>query len=180
MTADSITTLTVTTGLIVTIVVVGFIVRALLRGDARFGDAVVRARLIRMDGDGVQNLFAEVAVDNQNDSSAAVSARVKVTSPLTALFDVARIRRTSPEARRASSGFETLGEIDGRAQRVYLLPVAGSRPRAVRISVDIHRVGNQTLRTSTTRLVRPARAARRASASAAAPCAQSSQLLPAK
>ena len=172
------TTLTVTIGLIVTIVVVGFIVRALLRGDARFGDAVVRARLIRMDGDGVQNVFAEIVVDNQNDSSAAVSARVRATSPLTALFDVARIRRTSPAARRPSSGFETLAEIDGRAQRVYLLPVAASRPRAIRISVDVHQVGNRMLRTSTTRLVRPARAAR--PASVAAPCTQSSQLLPAK
>lgn len=178
MTADTITTITVATGLIITIAVLGLIARVLLRGGAQFGDAVVRARLVRVDADGVQNLFAEIVVDNQNDSSATVSAQVRATSPLTAPFEVARIRRTGPAALGASGGFETFGEIRGRAQQTYLLPVRAARPRAVRISVNIRQVGNRTQHLSMTRVVRPTRAARRAPAAAA--CAQSSQLLPAK
>lgn len=109
------------------------------------GDARVRVRLLRVPAPERATFYAEIEVDNQNESPIVVSARVRAASVLTLLFIEPHTRRTAlTHSNRLARG-ELLGAVDGRASKRFLLPskVVGS-PRALRVTAVVDQAGRRT------------------------------------
>jgi hypothetical protein len=123
-------------------------------GDA-LGDALVRVRAMRLATDAETLLYAEIEVDNQNDSPVMVTARVRPASVLALLFVEPHLRRTAMSHRRRLAGAELLGAVDGRGVRRFLLPAEAAHRRALRVTTIVDQVGGRTrVITSTVRVAR--------------------------
>ncbi|HEY0246864.1 MAG TPA: hypothetical protein VGC45_01265 [Gryllotalpicola sp.] len=158
-------------GLVVGALILAGVLTPLIRPRHRdselFGDALVRVRLFRTESPEEPWLYAEIEIDNQNDSPVMVSARARTTSLLTLFFATARTRRTALVRRRrggaerldAAGGHggtrrhstgqrhgavELLGAVDGRAVRRFVLPVAEPAPHAVRVTTVVDQVAQRT------------------------------------
>ena len=115
-------------------------------GDA-LGDAIVRVRLMRAPHPDGMLLFAELEVDNQNDSPVMVSARVCRASTPALLFIEPHGRRTAIRHRDRLGAFELLGAVDGRGAARFLLPAEAAdspRARALRVTAVVDQVGRRT------------------------------------
>jgi hypothetical protein len=125
-----------------------------LRDGDVFGDALVRVRAMRLATEGGTTLYAEVEVDNQNDSPVMVTGRVRQASVLTLLFVEPHVRRTAMSHRRGLAGAELLGAVEGRGVRRFLLP-APADCRTLRVTTIVDQVGGRTrVVTSTVRVSR--------------------------
>ena len=108
----------------------------------RFGDARVDIRLIRTAAEGA--LFAEVVIDNQNDSPVVVSARARAASLAAVMMLDAQTRRTALRHRDRLDD-ELLGAVEGRARCRFLLPLAATAgTRALRVTAIVDQVGGRT------------------------------------
>jgi hypothetical protein len=109
----------------------------------RFGDARVDIRLIRTAAEGA--LFAEVVIDNQNDSPVVVSARARAASLAAVVMLDAQTRRTALRHRDCLDDDELLGAVEGRARCRFLLPLAATAgTRALRVTAIVDQVGGRT------------------------------------
>jgi hypothetical protein len=122
-------------------------------GDA-FGDALVRVRLLRASlGEGWR-LYAELEIDNQNDSPVMVAARLRQASALTLFFGSSGARRTALAHRDRLADFELLGAVDGRDVKRFLVPADhAAAARALRVTAIVDQVGRRTRVVTTTLLV---------------------------
>lgn len=109
-----------------------------------FGDALVRVRAMRLASDGGTTLYAEIEIDNQNDSPVMVTARVRPASVLTLLLIEPHSRRTALAHRDRLAGAELLGAVDGRGVRRFLLPAPVDGLRALRVTAIVDQVGGRT------------------------------------
>ena len=109
-----------------------------------FGDALVRVRPMRLAAEGGSTLYAEIEIDNQNDSSVMVTARVRPAS-LVALFFVDSVtRRTALAHRDRLAGLELLGAVEGRGVKRFLLAAPTGDVRALRVTTIVDQVGGRT------------------------------------
>ena len=110
-----------------------------------FGDALVRIRLVRAPVGDDRRLFAEIEVDNQNDSPAMVSASARRASAAALFFGDEHARRTAITHRDRLVGHELLGAVDGRGTKRFLLPVdSAASGRALRVTTVVDQVGRRT------------------------------------
>lgn len=123
---------------------IAVLVRIGMRDGDVFGDALVRVRPIRLAGGVGATLFAELEIDNQNDSPVMVTARVRPAS-LVALFFVDSVtRRTALAHRHRLAGLELLGAVEGRGVKRFLLAAPTGEVRALRVTAIVDQVGGRT------------------------------------
>jgi hypothetical protein len=139
--------------LVCTVLSLGTIValfRVGLRDGDVFGDALVRVRPLRLASGGGTMLYAEIEIDNQNDSPVMVRARLRPASALTLFFVEPVGRRTALTHRDRPAGAELLGAVDGRGVRRFLLPAPSAGVRALRVTAIVDQVGGRTRVVTTT------------------------------
>lgn len=129
--------------------IAAFIVLLMLgwRDGDRFGDARVRVRLLAGEqADDGRRRYAEVEVDNGNDSPVMVSARARRASALALIFVSAHAHRTAMAHRDRLDRLELLGAVDGRERHRFLLPLAAAEAdaSAVRVTAVVNQVGRRT------------------------------------
>lgn len=117
-----------------------WLLRRAARDGAKLGDALPTIRLLRQ---GAGPIFAEVTIDNQNDSAASAIVSARPAARLSRLASGEVAHRT----RRTPTTHPDAVEVGGREVRTWLVPVdapAAHAVRAVRVTVRIDQVEART------------------------------------